>query len=123
MGRFHPRAGDHLSGPFLTLDAPATGGTRFHDKAGQTLAWVKADIFPPVGTAVVLPNGSTLHVQSLYLDLSREDQIAHISVRLGATSTPGHPAPDTSTAIHSTSDHLSSGDFSGAVPATHPRAS
>ena len=122
MGHPHPQAGNHLNGPFLALDAHATGGTRFHDEKGHTLAWVKADIFPPVGTTVILPDGSTVYVTSVSLDLSSEDQIAQISVHLGAAPTPGHPTPghstaDHSTATHSTATHVRAG-LSDAVPAT-----
>lgn len=122
MGPTHPRAGDHPSGPFLALDAHATGGTRFHDETGHTLAWVKADILPPVGTTVILPDGSTVYVTSVSLDLSSEDKIAQISVHLGATPTPGHPTPGHSTAGHSTVDHSTATNvragLSDAVPAT-----
>ena len=70
--------------PFLVLDANSTGGTRFLNEQGDTLAWVRADIFPPVGTEVTLPDRSTVYVERLVLDLSDDSQTARIYITVSS---------------------------------------
>lgn len=79
--------------PFLVLDANSTGGTRFLSEQGDTLAWVRADIFPPVGTEVTLPDGRTVYVERLVLDLSDESQTARIFITV--SDRPAERVPGT----------------------------
>lgn len=62
------------------LDAASTGGTRFLDQNSDTVAWVRSDIFPPVGTDVLLPDGTLRPVTGLTLDISNPSGIAQIMV-------------------------------------------
>jgi hypothetical protein len=62
------------------FDAASTGGTRFIDQNNDTVAWVRSDIFPPVGTDVLLPDGSAGSVTGLTLDISNSSGIAQIWV-------------------------------------------
>jgi hypothetical protein len=78
--------------PFFVLDANSTGGTRFLNEQGDTLAWVRADIFPPVGTEVTLPNGSEAYVERLVLDLSDESQTARIFVTVSQAPPASAPS-------------------------------
>ena len=87
--------------PFLVLDANSTGGTRFLNEQGDTLAWVRADIFPPVGTEVTLPDGRTVYVERLVLDLSDENQTARIFITV--SSEPSRNGPGTTSISHTVS--------------------
>lgn len=69
-----------MNAPFVVLDANSTGGTKFLDEQGNVLALLKADVFPPVGTGVQLPDGRHVYVERLWLDLHSDDQTAQISV-------------------------------------------
>ncbi|MHA7145385.1 hypothetical protein ACX80U_11780 [Arthrobacter sp. TmT3-37] len=75
-----------MNAPFVVLDANSTGGTKFLDEQGNVLAFLKADVFPPVGTDVLLPDGRHVHVERLWLDLHSDDQTAQISVTVSDNS-------------------------------------
>lgn len=64
----------------LVLDPAMTGGTKFLDQNHDTVAWVRADIFPPVGTEVILPDHTPARVTRLTLDLSNDSGIAQTYV-------------------------------------------
>lgn len=59
--------------------------TRFLDQNNDTVAWVRGDIFPPVGTDIHLPPGSLARVTGLTPDLGNASGIAEVwvSVRVG----------------------------------------
>jgi hypothetical protein len=79
-----------MNAPFVVLDANSTGGTRFLDERGNVLASLKADVFPPVGTAVRLPDGRHVYVERLWLDLHSDDQTAQVSVTVSNTPPADH---------------------------------
>ena len=54
----------------FTLDASETGGTLFLDQNNDKVAWLRADIFPPVGTTVLFPDATRATVTDLTLDLN-----------------------------------------------------
>lgn len=73
--------GDRFMNPATyVLDAAATGGTKFIDQNHDTVAWVRADIFPPVGTNIHLPDDSIATVTGLTLDISNSSGIAQVWV-------------------------------------------
>lgn len=63
------------------FDARNTGGTRFLDQNNDTVAWLHVDVFPPVGTKVLLPSGKEGVVTNLALDLN-PSHLAQIMVGL-----------------------------------------
>lgn len=63
------------------FDARNTGGTLFLDQNGDKVAWLKADLFPPVGTLVNLPSGKYGEVKAHILDLNSSG-LAQIMVSL-----------------------------------------
>lgn len=62
------------------FDTSETKGTRFLDENNDTVAWLLAEVFPPVGTEVQLPDGALAQVTNLALDLSNPSGIAQIFV-------------------------------------------
>lgn len=64
------------------FDANETGGTRFLDECGDTVSWIRVDVFPPVGTTILLQNGSSPMVVGSTLDLSNPSGIAQILVKV-----------------------------------------
>lgn len=63
------------------FDARKTGGTRFLDQNNDTVAWLHADVFPPVGTKVLLPGEKEGVVTDLTLDLN-SSHLAQVMVGL-----------------------------------------
>lgn len=62
------------------FDTRATKGTRFLDEHDHTAVWLRAEVFPPVGTDVQLPDGTLAQVTNLTLDLSNPSGLAQIFV-------------------------------------------
>ncbi len=62
------------------FDTRATKGTLFLDQNGDKVGWLLAEVFPPVGTEVNLPDGSSAVVTNLTLDMSNPSGIAQIFV-------------------------------------------
>jgi hypothetical protein len=77
------------------LDSASTGGTRFLDQNSDTVAWVRGDIFPPVGTEIHLPDGSLALVTGLTLDISNASGIAQVWVSVRVECPTGLVVPTT----------------------------